>query len=113
MGPIDHGMCKSMYLAAPEGIVLELATSTARIEVDEWLDPEVVALCGIDETEVARFRSPSAFTDQAGAVPQPDPARRPDLHLPPEMEALRSMGDVEIAALMDFPTPPVRNRVQG
>lgn len=113
MGPIDHGMCKSMYLAAPEGIVLEFASSAAPIEAGEWLDPEVVALCGIDETELARYRAPSSFTDRAGAVPQPDPAARPGLHLPPEMEALRSMSDAEIAALMDFPTPPVPKRAAG
>ena len=35
MGPLDHGMCKSMYLAAPEGIVLELATSAAAIDPDQ------------------------------------------------------------------------------
>jgi catechol 2,3-dioxygenase-like lactoylglutathione lyase family enzyme len=113
MGPIDHGMCKSMYLAGPEGIVLEFASSAAPIDADEWLDPEVVALCGIDETELARYRSPAWFADRAGAVPQPDPATRPGLHLPPQMEALRSMTDAEIAALLDFPTPPVPRRAAG
>ncbi len=27
MGPLDHGFCKSIYLAAPEGIMLEFSTS--------------------------------------------------------------------------------------
>jgi len=73
----------------------------------------VVALCGIDQTELARYRSPAHFADRAGAVPQPDPAERPGLHFPPEMEALRSMSDAEIAALLDFPTPPVPKRAAG
>jgi catechol 2,3-dioxygenase-like lactoylglutathione lyase family enzyme len=110
MGPIDHGMCKSMYLAAPEGVVLEFAAST---EAAEWIDPEVVALCGIDQAELARYCSPAPFVDRGGAVPQPDPAARPGLQLPPEMEPLRSMGDAEIASLMDFPTPPVPGRAAG
>ena len=113
MGPIDHGMCKSMYLSAPEGLVLEFATSAAAIDADEWLAPEVVALCGIDEAELARYRAPAAFADRGGAVPQPDPAARPGLHFPPEMEAMRSMSDAEIAALLDFPTPPVPKRAAG
>jgi hypothetical protein len=113
MGPIDHGMCESMYLAAPEGIVLEFATSAAPIEADEWLDPEVVALCGIDQAELARYRAPARFEARAGTVPQPDPALHPGLLFPPEMEALRSMSDTEIAARLDFPTPPVPKRAMG
>lgn len=113
MGPIDHGMCKSMYLAAPEGIVLEFATSAAPIDADEWLDPEVVALCGIDAAELARYRAPAASPDRAGAVPNPDPSLHPGLHFPPEMEPLRRMRDQEISALLDFPTPPVPKRAAG
>lgn len=115
MGPIDHGMCmcNSMYLAAPEGLVLEFATSVAPIDADEWLDPEVVALCGIDRAELARYRTPARFADRAGAVPQPDPATRPGLTFPPGMEALQSMSDAEIAAFLDFPTPPVPKRAAG
>lgn len=107
LGPIDHGVCKSMYLMAPEGIVLEFATSTTAIDADQWLDPEVVALCGIDQVELARYRSPARFADRGGAVPQPDPNARPGLDLPPEMAALRTMSDADIAALLSFPTPPV------
>jgi catechol 2,3-dioxygenase-like lactoylglutathione lyase family enzyme len=114
MGPIDHGMCKSMYLAGPEGIALEFATSAAPIDADEWLDPEVVALCGIDAAELARFRRPPAFVARGGAVPQPDMDRRPAPHFPPEIAAsLRVMSDAEIAAALDFPTPPVPKRAAG
>src|SRR6516162_6929929 len=42
MGPIDHGCCKSIYLAAPEGIMLEFSTSEGRpIDGEAWIDPEV------------------------------------------------------------------------
>jgi catechol 2,3-dioxygenase-like lactoylglutathione lyase family enzyme len=114
MGPIDHGMCKSMYLAGPEGIALEFATSAAPIDAEEWLDPEVVALCGIDAAELARYRRPPAFAARGGAVPQPDMDARPAPHFPPEIAAsLRAMSDAEIAAALDFPTPPVPKRATG
>src|SRR5437899_2682094 len=35
MGLIDHGMCKSIYLAAPEGIMLEFATSAEPIDAGQ------------------------------------------------------------------------------
>jgi catechol 2,3-dioxygenase-like lactoylglutathione lyase family enzyme len=114
MGPINHGMCKSMYLAAPEGIALEFATSAAPIDGDEWIDPEVVALCGIDAAELARYRRPPAFVGQGGRVPQPDIDRRPAPVFPPGMkEMIRHMSDEEIAARLDFPTPPVPRRAAG
>jgi catechol 2,3-dioxygenase-like lactoylglutathione lyase family enzyme len=113
MGPIDHGMCKSMYLAAPEGIVLEFATSAAPIDADEWLDPEVVALCGISDADLARYRRPPAFHDRAGAVPQPDPHARPGMQLPPGMEVIFTMSDAEISQRLSFPTPPVPKRRAG
>lgn len=108
MGPIDHGMCKSMYLAGPEGIVLEFATSQVPIDADQWLDPEVVELCGISQEELSGYRAPGRFADRGGAVPQPDPGARPGLDLPPEMEPIRSMSDEQIAALMNHPVPPCR-----
>jgi hypothetical protein len=113
MGPIDHGMCKSMYLAAPEGIVLEFATSAEPIDAEQWLDPEVVALCGIDAADLARYRRPAAFADRGGAVPQPDPRGRPGMQLPPGMASLLAMSDDEIARHLNFPAPPVPRRTAG
>jgi catechol 2,3-dioxygenase-like lactoylglutathione lyase family enzyme len=111
MGPIDHGMCKSIYLAAPEGLMLEFATSAAPIPADEWIDPEVVTFCGIDAAELARYRRPPEFRSQNGAVPQPDPRAKPNFVFPPEMgeqaDALFQMSDDDIAALLSVPTPPV------
>jgi hypothetical protein len=107
MGPIDHGMCKSMYLAAPEGIVLEFATSTAPIDGDRWIDPEVVQRCGIDAQELARYRHPEAFDSRSGAVPQPDHRAHPTLEFPPGVDSILTMSDEAIAEMLDFPTPPV------
>jgi catechol 2,3-dioxygenase-like lactoylglutathione lyase family enzyme len=107
MGPIDHGMCRSMYLAAPEGIVLEFATSSGPIDADCWIDPEVVGVCGIDAHELARYRHPEAFDSQGGAVPPPDHRAHPTLDLPPELDSILTMSDEAIAEMLDFPTPPL------
>jgi hypothetical protein len=68
MGPINHGLCKSIYLAAPEGLQLEFATWTAAIDADRWIDPEVVAVCGIDASDLARYRRPAPFASRGGAI---------------------------------------------
>lgn len=84
LGPIDHGMCQSLYFAGPEGLCLEIATGG---DIDEraWIDPEVVALAGIGEDELARYLRPADFEQPASPVaqPVPDPAK-PNLVYPPE-----------------------------
>lgn len=62
IGPIDHGFCDSMYFAGPEGINLEVAYSKDAINPKAWIDPEVVALAGISEEELARYTSPAPYT---------------------------------------------------
>ena len=106
MGPIDHGMCKSMYLAAPEGIVLEFATSTGPIDGDRWIDPEVVQKCGIGAGELARYRQPEAFVSRDGEVAQPDHRTRPTLEFPSDMDSILTMSDEAITEMLDFPLPP-------
>ena len=74
MGPIDHGFCKSIYLAAPEGIMLEFSTSEGKpIDAEAWIDPEVMALAGINAEEVERYKHPAHFESKGGRVPQPKP----------------------------------------
>jgi len=117
MGPIDHGMCKSIYLAAPEGLMLEFATSAAAIDGDEWIDPEVVDLCGIRPDELARYRRPPEFASRGGTVPQPDPRAKPNFVFPGPFrergEGLFQMSDTDIAAALSVPTPPVPKSKRG
>lgn len=70
-GPIDHGMCHSIYFAGPEDLSLEVATSAAPIDSRAWIDPEVVELAGISAEELDRFRNPAPFTADE-PVAQPD-----------------------------------------
>ncbi|MEW6268133.1 MAG: VOC family protein [Thermodesulfobacteriota bacterium] len=111
MGPIDHGMCKSIYLAAPEGLQLEFSAWTGGIEPERWIAPEVAAFCGIGAADLARYRRPAPFASRGGAVPQPDPRARPNFVFPDEMrelgETLLAASDAELAAALDHPEPPV------
>ncbi|MFN3215535.1 MAG: VOC family protein [Acidimicrobiales bacterium] len=72
IGPIDHGMCQSVYFAGPEGLALEIATGSG-IDERSWIDPEVVALAGIDADDLARYIEPADYERPAEPVPQPGP----------------------------------------
>lgn len=76
IGPMDHGMCQSMYFAGPEGLALEVACG-GDIDSRAWIDPEVQALAGITDEEVARYISPATYERPTQAVPQPtyDPTK--------------------------------------
>jgi len=115
MGPIDHGMCLSIYATAPEGLMIEFSTSAAPIDAEQWIDPEVVAFCGISASELVRYGRPAPFASKGGKVAQPDPHLKPNFVFPDEWkergEALFGMSDEEIAAALSVPTPPVSKKL--
>jgi hypothetical protein len=109
LGPIDHGMCRSMYFAGPEGLTLEIATSEKAIDARAWIDPEVVELAGISHSELARYRQPDAYQGQGGQVPQPpiDPDK-PHLRYPQKVyERIIAMSDEQVFQQSSMPEPPV------
>ncbi len=79
-GPIDHGMCHSIYFAGYEDLSLEVSFSEAAIDQRAWIDPEVVELAGITAEELDRYRRPAVFERPTEPVPQP--VRDPDLPFP-------------------------------
>lgn len=81
MGPLEHGMCCSIYFAGPENLALELSYSLEPINQEAWIDPEVVALAGISASELQRYKHPPSYEDEGGAVPQPDVAKAPGPHM--------------------------------
>ena len=87
MGPIDHGMCHSIYFAGPEHLSLEISTSgAAETPLDSkgtWIDPEVVALAGINAEELKRYMAPEPYRNSGEPLPNPgvDPAK-PQMHYP-------------------------------
>ncbi|MEM6707685.1 MAG: VOC family protein [Pseudomonadota bacterium] len=76
MGPLNHGMCHSIYFAGPENLSLEISTSgAAEAPLDSkgtWIDPEVVALAGISEGELKSFMSPAAYSNEGPPLPNPE-----------------------------------------
>jgi hypothetical protein len=81
MGPMDHGMCQSIYFAGPENLSLEFSYSLEPINAEAWIDPEVVELAGISADELARYKNPAPFQDQGGKVAQPDVKTAPGPHM--------------------------------
>jgi catechol 2,3-dioxygenase-like lactoylglutathione lyase family enzyme len=70
MGPIDHGMCQSIYFAGPEGLALEI-THGGAIDERAWIDPEVQELAGISDEELGRYVTPADYSRPEQPVPQP------------------------------------------
>jgi catechol 2,3-dioxygenase-like lactoylglutathione lyase family enzyme len=110
IGPLDHGMCKSIYFAGPEGLSLEIATSSSAIDARAWIDPEVQALAGINDEELARFKAPAAYNGEGGKVKQPpyDPAKPHQAYSPDVYRRLLSMSDEDVLQRLSMPEPPVR-----
>ncbi|HYM30284.1 MAG TPA: VOC family protein [Candidatus Cybelea sp.] len=109
-GPIDHGFCKSIYFAGPENLSLEISTSRAAIDSRAWIDPEVVRLAGISETELARYKSPQRYEGKGGTVPQPpyDPARPHMVYPERRYKEMLATPDAEYTRQRSETTPPVK-----
>ena len=109
-GPIDHGLCHSIYFAGPEDLSLEVATSAQPIDGRQWIDPEVVGLAGIDADELERYRNPEAFDQPDSPVPQPafDPELPWQRGFPEKLyRAIISMSDEDVLERMSENIPPV------
>lgn len=109
-GYMNHGFCKSIYFAGPEGLLLEVSTSEAAIDQRAWIDPEVVERAGISAEELERYKHPAAFKNMGKHISQPvsDPAK-PNMLMSPELKSLMvDLTDDELAeASLRFAHPPV------
>lgn len=115
MGPIDHGICFSIYFAGPENLTLEISTNDKAdypLDLDgTWIDPEVVKLAGISAEELTRYQNPAPFETPKQSVPQPEyDETKPHLAYPLDFykEMLKLPDDV-IAASMTDKEPPAKN----
>lgn len=108
MGPLDHGMCHSMYFAGPEGLTLEIATSDTAIDPDVWVDLEVAELAGLSADDLARFRDPDEFVpgDQPIAQPPIDPAKPHMAYPPDQYERMIMAPDHLVTEHGSHPDPP-------
>lgn len=107
-GPIEHGMCSSIYFAGPEGLNLEVAWSDGAIDPQQWIDPEVVALAGIGKDELSAYRKPPTMPDTEGPVPQPayDPEKPHMAYPKKQYEKMLTLPDSHYAG-DEFASPPV------
>jgi catechol 2,3-dioxygenase-like lactoylglutathione lyase family enzyme len=108
LGPIDHGMIQSIYFAGPEHVSLEICTGRD-IDERQWVDPEVQALCGISDAELARLVEPAGFDRPAEPLAQPPfDESKPAMHYPPPVrDALMAVPDAEVWTRLSVPEPPV------
>jgi catechol 2,3-dioxygenase-like lactoylglutathione lyase family enzyme len=109
IGPVDHGFCRSLYFAGPEGILLELTIGDP-VDPQAWIDPEIVEINGISAEELDTYKNPAPFTRPADPVPQPayDPAKP---HIAFEPEAYRQIlltSDEVVWQMASQPEAPVR-----
>lgn len=109
MGPIDHGMCRSIYFAGPEGLTLEAAWSAEAVDGDRWVDPVVASAAGISHEELAAFRRPAPFERPAQPVPQPpiDPAKPHMAYPPDDYRKMVALPDDVVTESASYPDPPV------
>ena len=122
LGPIDHGLCKSIYFAGLENLTLELSCSDEPINNERWVDPEVVELLGITPQELAGYKSPADYSDEGvekgadegGRVPQPGvDAPGPHLNYPADTWATM-LATPDAAFLNSVPNePPVQSAHQS
>jgi catechol 2,3-dioxygenase-like lactoylglutathione lyase family enzyme len=108
IGPIDHGMCRSIYFAGPDQLTLEIATSNEAIDAARWIDPTVCAKAGISDAEAARFAAPAPYTGPS-PVPQPayDPAK-PHMVYPEKVyKKILATPDDVITQSASYAEPPV------
>ena len=108
IGPIDHGMCRSIYFAGPDQLTLEIATSSEAIDAERWIDPAVVAKAGISPEEAARFAAPAAYRGPS-PVPQPayDPTKPHMVYPEKAYQKILATPDEIITKNASYAEPPV------
>ena len=109
VGPLNHGTSESLYLSAPEGILLEFSSPEDSLPWDPevWIDPDVVGRCEMTPEDIIRYQNPPTIEAASSPVPQPDPAVAvPPTPIPPPMfAAMTGMSDDDIRTSFNFPLP--------
>ena len=109
VGPIDHGMCQSIYFGGPDNMALEVATSEVAVDPKHWVDPAVLAKAGISADEAADYMSPDPYDGEGGRVSQPpyDPDK-PHLAYPEAVyKQILATPDEVIFKTASYAKPPV------
>ncbi|CAN5394914.1 hypothetical protein BH10PSE5_BH10PSE5_10570 [soil metagenome] len=108
IGPIDHGMCRSIYFAGPDQMTLEVATSHEPIDPARWIDPTVLEKAGISVEEAQRFKAPAAYTGPSPVSQPPYDPAKPHMAYPQETYLqMISLPDEVITKAGSYSEPPV------
>ena len=107
IGPIGHGFCQSIYFAGPEGLTLEVACKVTEVDPARWVDPKVLAECGISGEEAEAMMGPApCVAEELIAQPAYDPAV-PNMAYPAEaLQMILATPDAVVAA-RSYNEPPV------
>lgn len=110
IGPIDHGLCKSIYFAGPDQMTLEVACSDSAIDPELWIDPAVLEKAGISPEEAARYREPDPYAGEGGTVAQPpfDPDKPHQAYPEPLYRQMLAAPDEVITKTASYAEPPVK-----
>jgi len=116
-GPVGHGIVDSIYMVAPEDVLLEFVSAENRADLapEMWVEPGITAALGIRDADLDRYLQPPAFESRHGKVPQPplDPTKqkRP-LPVPaPMLEKIAGLSDEKIREMLTWEQAP--NAVTG
>lgn len=109
IGPMDHGMCHSIYFAGPDQMTLEVACSSVAVDPRAWVDPAVVEKVGISKEELETFLNPDPYAGEGGTVKQPpyDPAKPHQAYPDKIYQAMIATPDEVILTRTKF-DPPVK-----
>ena len=109
-GPINHGMCQSIYFAGPENLALEVAWSDEAIDQKLWVDPAAAEKVGISADELVVYIAPDDYAGEGGEVAQPpyDPDK-PHAVMPEELyKQIIAAPDEVIWQTASYAEPPVK-----
>ena len=108
-GPIDHGMCKSIYFGGPDRMTLEVACSDGPLDPRSWIDPATLKAAGIDAEEAERYKSPPSYGGPSPVAQPPYDPAKPHQDMPAERyQMLLQMEDEAITAMSSYAEPPVK-----
>jgi hypothetical protein len=108
IGPIGHGFCRSIYFAGPEGLTLEVSYKVSELDPARWVDPAMLAECGISGAEAEAMLNPAPCAGPSPvAQPAYDPAV-PQMAYPPEtLKHILATPDDVITKTGSYNEPPV------
>jgi len=109
IGPLDHGIMRSIYFSGPDHLSLEISTWIREVIPDAWIDPKVVKALEISDAELARFRNPAPYKGEGGAVDQPpvDPIEHHALFEDEVSKVAIEMSDEAVFEKLSTPNDPV------